>query len=190
MNEACRRCQRCQSSASFLPASRLGRPYGSEAGYVRRCVRGQSSDSLTLQRAAAPELRDAMRAEFFFLRRSCPFVSFVFGQRSTEITRGLQTSRWLLSIGYLGVLHRLQNGDMIAHKPYLYFVYICMIKNAQLLLEHVFVCVCAAGLILLSASVLLRVNASAQSLRNRIPPVLQTQTHTHTQIHTHTHKTG
>lgn len=162
---------------SFLPLA--ARPYGGEAGYVR-----QSSDALTLQRVAAPELHDAMRAQFF--GALLPFCLICV---QAKINRDHpQTNRWLLSIGY-------RHGDMIAHKPYKYFIYICTIKNALLVLEHVFMCVCAAGLILLSASVLLRVNASAQSLRNRIPPVLQTQTHTHshTQIHTHaqTHtKTG
>lgn len=63
---------------SFLPLA--GCPYGGEAGYVR-----QSSDALTLQRVAAPELHDATRAQF--LGRSCPFVSSAFRQRSTEITR-------------------------------------------------------------------------------------------------------
>lgn len=178
MSEACRRCQRRQSSASVLPAARRSSIW--RRGWLRkaeqRCAHNPEG-----RRPGAPRCHESpvfwgVAALLFHLRSG------------KDQRRSPQTNRWLLSIGY-------RHGDMIAHKPYKYFIYICTIKNALLVLEHVFMCVCAAGLILLSASVLLRVNASAQSLRNRIPPVLQTQTHTHshTQIHTHaqTHtKTG
>lgn len=128
MSEACRRCQRRQSSASVLPASRRSSIW--QRGWLRkaeqRCAHNPEG-----RRPGAPRCHESpvfwgVAALLFHLRSG------------KDQRRSPQTNRWLLSIGY-------RNGDVIAHKPYKYFIYICTIKNALLVLEHVFLCVCVCS---------------------------------------------
>ncbi len=57
------------------------------------------SDSLTLQRAAAPELCDAMRAEFWGVPARC--FCLHLGKDQGRLSPGLQTSRRSLLIATL-----------------------------------------------------------------------------------------
>lgn len=146
------------------------------------------TDSLTLQRAAALWLCAAMRA----FRRSCSLFC-LFGQRSRQISTVCKHKYKVVFHCYLWIIPLNMRNDCMLAGPNLISLQIFINTSLLVLffwggffskyINHtsVAVCVLAVGLILLSASVLLHVNAGAQSIRNRIPPVCKhSLTHTHT----------
>lgn len=179
MSEACRRCQRRQSSASVLPAARRlpiwRRVWLRKA--EQRCTHAPEG-----RRPGAPRCHESPVFRAFLPFCFICVQAKINGDHRKQIDGCCRSATDMETWLHTNLINTL-------------FTFARLKTHYSCLSMCLCVCVCAAGLILLSASVLLRVNASAQSLRNRIPPVLQTQTHTHshTQIHTHaqTHtKTG